>query len=104
MHYIMNLFAFLLFFYYEVIDWETEGLYEPPFTRTMSDEELKNFYTTPLVLNISSNSVLTERAIRTDNEVASMSTSANIREGMVRAIMQDRKSKPKLESMSDVVG
>ena len=70
----------------------------------MSDEELKNFYTRPLVLNISSNSVLTERAIRTDNEVASMSTSANIREGMVRAIMQDRKSKPKLESMSDVVG
>ena len=51
--------------YFQMIDWEVDGLYEPPYTKAMSDEELQKISIAPLKINISSNSVLTERMIRT---------------------------------------
>ena len=89
--------------YYEMIDWQSEGLYEPPFTKALTDDELRNIEHSPLVINICSNSVLTERTIRTVDQVAQMSTSSEIREGMVRAINNDRKAKPALETKSDLL-
>ena len=56
--------------YYNMIDWNEEGLYEPPFTKDFSDEELLEIEVKPVEINVSSNSVLTERTIRTVDQVA----------------------------------
>ena len=77
-------------------------LYEPPFTLSLSDAEIENFKEEQLVLDIASNSVQTERMIRTMSEVVVMTTSAEKRDGMIRAIEKDRKEKPKLESRADL--
>ena len=78
-----------------MIDWEVDGLYEPPYTKAMSDEELQKISIAPLEINISSNSVLTERMIRTVDQVAEKSTSPKMRDGMVRSINEDPKAKSK---------
>ena len=80
-----------------MIDWEVDGLYEPPYTKAMSDEELQKISIAPLEINISSNSVLTERMIRTVDQVAGKSTSPKMHDGMVRSINEDQKAKPKLK-------
>ena len=76
-------------------------LKKPPYTKAMSDEELQKL--APLKINISSNSVLTERMIRTVDQVAEKSTSPKMRDGMVRSINEDRKAKPKLEKKEDLI-
>ena len=67
-----------------MIDWEVDGLYEPPYTKAMSDEELQKISIAPLEINISSNSVLTERMIRTVDQVAEKSTFPKMHDGMVQ--------------------
>ena len=69
--------------YFQMIDWEVDGLYEPPYTKAMSDEELQKISIAPLEINISSNSVLMERMIRTVDQVAEKLTSPKMRDGMV---------------------
>ena len=77
-------------------------LYEPPFTYTMSDDDIKVFQSQPLVIDISSNSVQTERCIRTMTEVVNQTTDGDKRDGWIRAIERDRKEKPRLETRSDL--
>ena len=50
--------------YVDCIDWEKDAIHELPYTKNMSDEELKAFSLQPLTLNIPSNTVLTECSIR----------------------------------------
>ena len=90
--------------YDEMIFWDLEGFYEPPFTENFNDDQLKEILTTPISVQVSSNSVLTERTIRTVDKVATKSSSVKIQEGMVKGIERDRKLKPNLESRSDVLG
>ena len=78
-------------------------LKKPPYTKAMSDEELQKISIAPLKINISSNSVLTERMIRTVDQVAEKSTSPKMRDGMVWSINEDRKAKPKLEKKEDLI-
>ena len=78
-------------------------LKKPPYTKAMSDEELQKISIAPLKINISSNSVLTERMIRTVDQVAEKSTSPKMRDGMVRSINEDQKAKPKLEKKEDLI-
>ena len=87
-----------------MINWETQGFHEPPFTSDLTDGEICSFKDSPLSLEICSNSVATERMIRDVDKVASMSTNDGVREGMVRGILADRKAKPRLETKSDVLG
>ena len=60
--------------YIDIIDWATEVLYKPPFTRSLADEENKSFYEKPLTLNITSHSVLTERTIRDIDALSTATT------------------------------
>ena len=50
----------------------------------MSDEELQKISIAPLKINISSNSVLMERMIRTVDQVAEKSTFPKMHDGMVQ--------------------
>ena len=80
--------------YIDVIDWKTEALYEPPFTQELEDNVIKSYIENPLVLDVSSNSVLTERTIRDIDQVATQSTSPETRGGMIRAMKKDREEHP----------
>ena len=68
-------------------------MHEPPYTISLKEEEIRVFYTTPLVLEISSHSVLTERTIRDVDELSTVTTSDLKRDGMIRAMLQYRKAK-----------
>ena len=61
-------------------------LYEPPFTYELSDDEIRAFKEQPLVLDIPSNSVQTERTIRTMTDVVGKTTDEDKRNGWIRAI------------------
>ena len=82
--------------YIGMINWENECLYEPPYTQHLDDDDLKKFELEPLQLDICSNSVLTERTIRDVDSVSSMSTSSVKRDGMIRAMHENRQKKKKL--------
>ena len=77
-------------------------LYEPPFTYELSDDEIRAFKEQPLVLDIPSNSVQTERTIRTMTDVVGKTTDEDKRNGWIRAIEKDQQEKPKLESRADL--
>ena len=89
--------------YLEVLSWETQVLYEPPFVQGMTDEEVKMYESKALSLCVPSHSVQTERTIRDVDRVSGKSTSEETRDGMVRSILADRKEKPRLEKKSDFV-
>ena len=57
--------------------------FEPPYTKAMSDEEIKSFIEQPLELGVKSHSVLTEPTIRDVNSVATKSTSSDLREEII---------------------
>ena len=79
----------------DVVDWETEVFYEPPYTLAMSDEELKLFYESPLTLDIPSHSVLMERTIRDVDTLSTVTTSSDKRDRMIRALHKHRENKMK---------
>ena len=77
--------------YIDVIDWQTHIFHEPPYTISQTDEELKVYYTTPLHLDISSHSILTERTIRDVDMLSKATTSNSKRDGMIKALHENRK-------------
>lgn len=81
--------------YVDIIDWENEALYEPPFTMSKQDAELESFISEPLVWSLSSHSVLTERTIRDVDSLSSLTTSEEKRDGMIRVLHKERKEKIK---------
>ena len=81
--------------YVDIIDWENEALYEPPFTMSKQDAELESFISEPLVWSLSSHSVLTEQTIRDVDSLSSLTTSEEKRDGMIRVLHKERKEKIK---------
>ena len=81
--------------YVDCINWEKDAIHEPPYTRNMSDEELKGFTLQPLTLNIASNTVLTERSIRDMDNLSLATTSQEKQDGMIIALQESRKNKIK---------
>ena len=77
----------------DIIDWATGVLYEPPFTCSLADEEVKSFYEKPLTLNITSPSVVMERTICDIDALSTATTSEEKRDGMIRALHKHRKIK-----------
>ena len=82
----------------DIIDWATGVLYEPPFTCSLADEEVKPFYEKPLTLNITSHSVQMER-IRDIDALSTATTSEEKRDGMIRALHKHRKIKQEMVKM-----
>jgi hypothetical protein len=60
-----------------------------------------SFVDSPLDLHVRAHTIQTEHRIRDTTRVASQTTSAAKREGMMRATFKDRKQKPQLESKKD---
>ena len=89
--------------YLEVISWDTQALYEPPYTKILDDSQISAFVQESLQLHVPSHSVQTERMIRDIDKVASKSTSEEKRDGMVQFLLADRKAKPSLQIKSDVI-
>ena len=83
----------------DIIDWATGVLYEPPFTCSLADEEVKSSYEKPLTLNITSHSVVTERTIRDIDALSTATTSEEKRDGMIRALHKHHKIKQEMVKM-----
>ena len=81
--------------YPDIINWESDALLEPPYVTSHTNEELSTYYQNPLKLDISSHSVMTERAIRDVTSLATATTSYTKREGMIKALHQHRQRKKK---------
>ena len=67
-------------------------IYEPPFTKSVSDDQLKAYIENKLELDISSNTVIIERIIRDMTSVAVKSISPEIQNGMIQMMRQERAS------------
>ena len=65
-------------------------IYEPPFTKSLTDDQLKLYNEKQLELDISSNSVITERIIRDMTSVIVKSISPEVRDRMIRMMHQER--------------
>ena len=89
--------------YLDVICWDTQAYFEPPYTKDMRDDEIRAFISEPLCLNVPSHSVLTERLIRDVDRIVSQSTSGEMRDGMMRSLLEERKQKPKLDTKTDLM-
>ena len=87
--------------YSELIDWQQSQLTEPPYLRKFSDQELRQFEATPLVLNISSNSQFVERQIQVIAKQGKRASSPTLRNGLSIATFQSRKKQPRLATKSD---
>ena len=64
-------------------------IYEPPFTKSLTDDQLKLYNEKQLELDISSNSVITDRIIRDMTSVVVKSISPEVRDGMIRKMHQE---------------
>ena len=84
-----------------MIDWETEQMTEPPYLRKFTDEQLRQFETTPLSLDVPSNSQFVERYIRLITEKGTLSSSPSTRDGLCKATLRHRNSFGKAETKSD---
>ena len=80
--------------YLEVIS-SKKLLYEPPFVRDLSDEQVLHFKNVPLNLTIRGNAVQNERAVKDTTKAAKKSTSESTRDAIVETILKDRKARPK---------
>ena len=58
-------------------------IYEPPFTKLKTEDQLREFIAEKLHLDISSNSVTTEQIIRDMSSVAATTTSAERQDGLI---------------------
>ena len=78
--------------YMELIDWETSQLSEPPFTLTMTNEQLTSLKDSPLeVPAYPCHTQAVERAIRLVTEASSSVIGHEAREGFIRQRILARK-------------
>ena len=71
-----------------MINWEDEQMTEPPYTMQFNNEELRQFETTPLILNVPSNSQFVERHIRVIAENGKRAATPVLRDGLAHATMR----------------
>ena len=84
-----------------IIDWSVEQVNEPPFLRNYSNDQLRQFESSPLVLEVPSNSQFVERSIRLITEQGTRAASAVTRDGLCHAVLQRRQQRGKGETKSD---
>ena len=90
--YILPKINFKAYTYTELIDWETSQLSEPPFTLTLTNEQMTSLKDSPLdVLAYPCHTQAVERAIRLVSEASSSVIGHEAREGFIRQGIQARK-------------
>ena len=87
--------------YWSMIDWTKEQVLEPPYLRKYTDEEVKAFEDSPLILNVPSNSQHVERLIKLITENGKHAASSTLRDGLAKATMKSRQQRPKLRTRAD---
>ena len=68
--------------YSNMIDWKAEQVYEPPYLRKFSTDQIREFEKLPLVLDVPSNSQHVERCIKLVTTNATCAGSAVLRDGL----------------------
>jgi hypothetical protein len=84
--------------YYEM---QKEDQFEPPFTRNLSDEKIKQLVDSPLIVPVPHHTQHVERAIRVITQHGKSAASSQKREGMALATFKDRKERPCCETKAD---
>ena len=84
-----------------MINWEDEQMTEPPYTMQFNNEELRQFETRPLILNVPSNSQFVERHIRVITENGRRAATPVLRDGLAHATMAHRQLRGKKETKAD---
>ena len=73
--------------YTEMIDWSSSDIRSPPFLRKYSNEELRRFEVSPLLISIPNNSQHVERYIQLMAKNATRATTKTLRDGLCKAII-----------------
>ena len=87
--------------FWSMIDWSQEQVLEPPYLRKHSDEELRAFEDTPLILDVPSNSQHVERLIKLITENGTRAATPTLRDGLTKATLRSRQQRPKLRTRAD---
>lgn len=93
--------------YYELIDWTSEHITEPPFTMRISSHEIHMLSQTGEKINdceillIPNHIQATERHIKIVSEVTRAAATKERREGIISAKIISRRKRPKFESKKD---
>ena len=87
--------------FWSMIDWSQEQVFEPPYLRKYSDDELRAFENTPLILDVPSNSQHVERLIKLITENGTRAASPTLRDGLAKATLKSRQQRPRLRTRAD---
>ena len=71
--------------------------------RSIFNADFHTLYCPSFHLRFKKDAVQTERVIRDVNQVAAKSISAEVRDGMIRSKIAERKKKPSLKTKADIV-
>jgi hypothetical protein len=74
--------------------------FEPPLTRNLSDDQIRQFLNKPLVVPVSHHRHYVERAIRVNTQLGTAAASDDKREGMTLATFKDRAERPRCDTKS----
>ena len=87
--------------FWMAIDWTKEQVTEPPYLRKYSDEQLRNFESHPLEMDIPSNSQFVERFIQVATQNGTKAGTSTLRNGLSIATLRSRRKRPNIETKSD---
>ena len=84
-----------------LIDWNEVTITSPPLLRKLTNDDLRKYEHTPLVSDIPHNTQHLERLIQLMASNATRAATPKLRNGIAKATIQNRNSKPRLEKKSD---
>ena len=84
-----------------MIDWNEISITSPPLLRKLTNDDLRKFEHTPLVSTIPHNTQHLERLIQLMAANALRAATPKLRNGLVKATIRNRISRPRLESKQD---
>ena len=87
--------------FWSMINWSSEQMLEPPYTKKFSLEDIKSFETSPLTMNVPSNSQFVERFIKLISENGTRAASPTLRDGLCHSTNLSRQRHPKRETKAD---
>jgi hypothetical protein len=81
-------------------DLAKEDRFEPPWTRNLSNDQIRQFINEPLVVPVPHHRQYVEREIRVITKLGTAAASDDKREGMALATFKDRAERPRCETKS----
>ena len=81
-------------------DLAKEDRFEPPWTRNLSNDQIRQFINEPLVVPVPHHRQYVERAIRVITQLGTAAASDDKRDGMALATFKDPAERPRCETKS----